>query len=83
MKITIYTKTDCVQCDSTKRMLDKADVSYNVVDLENGPQAMELVKSMGYNQAPVVVTEHGHWSGFRVDHIKALITEAKTHKGLA
>jgi len=31
-----------------------------------------MVKSLGYMQAPVVVTDDGHWSGFRPDKIASL-----------
>ena len=32
----------------------------------------EYVKGLGYMQAPVVVTDDEHWSGFRPDKIEAL-----------
>lgn len=36
-------------------------------------EALDKVKSLGYLQAPVIVTEDGeHWSGFRPDLIAAL-----------
>ena len=34
--------------------------------------AAEYVKGLGYMQAPVVVTDDEHWSGFRPDKIEAL-----------
>ena len=33
---------------------------------------LEKVKELGYLQAPVVVTDDEHWSGFRPDKIDAL-----------
>jgi glutaredoxin-like protein NrdH len=36
------------------------------------------VMALGYLQAPVVVAEHDHWSGFRPDRIKALAGAALT-----
>ena len=40
--------------------------------LRRANQAREYVMSLGYLQAPVVVTDTDHWSGFRPDRIKAL-----------
>ncbi|MDN5893244.1 MAG: glutaredoxin-like protein NrdH [Nocardioides sp.] len=72
MAITVYSKPRCVQCDATKRALDKATVPYDVVDITEDPDALAHVKAMGYAQAPVVVTEQDHWSGFRPDKVKEI-----------
>jgi glutaredoxin-like protein NrdH len=39
---------------------------------DEDPAALEHVKSLGYLQAPVVVTDEDHWSGFRPDKIDEL-----------
>jgi len=70
--ITVYTKPACVQCNATFRALDSRGVEYRTVDLSKDPNALDVVKAMGYMQAPVVVTENDHWSGFRPDKIGAL-----------
>ena len=70
--ITVYTKPACVQCNATFRALDSRGVEYRTVDLSKDPNALDVVKAMGYMQAPVVVTEHDHWSGFRPDKIGTL-----------
>ncbi|WP_157975569.1 glutaredoxin-like protein NrdH [Brachybacterium sp. YJGR34] len=72
MDITVYSKPLCVQCDATKRALTKAGVAYDVVDVTEDADALARIKSMGYAQAPVVITEQDHWSGFRPDKIKAI-----------
>src|SRR5699024_1551117 len=72
MAITVYSKPSCVQCDATKRALNKADIPYDVVDITQDARAFEQVKSLGYTQAPVVVTEQDHWSGFRPDKVREL-----------
>ena len=64
--ITVYTTPNCVQCNQTKRYFDSKGVSYETVDLTQDPQAMEMVKSMGYTSAPVVVAGEDSWSGFRL-----------------
>jgi glutaredoxin-like protein NrdH len=70
--ITVYTLPSCVQCDSTKRVLTKNSIEYQVVDLSQDEVAMEMVKELGYNAAPVVVAGDDHWSGFRPDKLAAL-----------
>jgi len=72
MAITVYTKPSCVQCNATYRALDKKGVEYNKVDISQDATALEHVRGLGYMQAPVVVTDDDHWSGFRPDKIELL-----------
>ncbi|AJT41102.1 glutaredoxin-like protein NrdH [Psychromicrobium lacuslunae] len=72
MTVTVYTKPACVQCNATYRALDKKGITYQSVDLSQDPEALERVRALGYLQAPVVVTEQDHWSGFRPDKIEEL-----------
>lgn len=72
MTITVYTKPACVQCNATYKALDKAGLDYEVVDITEEPEARDYVMALGYLQAPVVVVDGEHWSGFRPDRIKAL-----------
>lgn len=76
MNVTVYTKPNCVQCNATYRALDKARIPYDVVDIEENPEARNYVMELGYLQAPVVVAGDDHWSGFRPDRIKALAVAA-------
>ncbi|MEO6531574.1 MAG: glutaredoxin-like protein NrdH [Specibacter sp.] len=69
MTVTVYTKPACVQCNATYRALDKKGIEYKSVDISTDPQALEHVLSLGYQQAPVVITDADHWSGFRPDKI--------------
>ncbi|SHS18972.1 Glutaredoxin-like protein NrdH [Mycobacteroides abscessus subsp. abscessus] len=73
--ITVYTKPACVQCTATYKALDKQGIEYNVVDITEVPEARDYVMSLGYLQAPVVVADEDHWSGFRPDRIKALVNQ--------
>ncbi|WP_270410194.1 glutaredoxin-like protein NrdH [Brachybacterium paraconglomeratum] len=72
MSITVYTKPGCVQCDATKRTLNKLGFAYDLVDLTEDRVALESIKALGYAQAPVVVTSEDHWSGYRPDKLKEL-----------
>jgi glutaredoxin-like protein NrdH len=72
MTVTVYTTPSCVQCESTKKMLNKNEITFTTVDLTEDDGAMEYVKSLGYASAPVVVADDRHWSGFRPDMISSL-----------
>ena len=72
MAITVYTKPACVQCSATFRALDRAGIEFDVVDISRDDAARDYVMSLGYLQAPVVVTDTAHWSGFRPDRIRSL-----------
>lgn len=74
--ITVYTKPSCVQCTATFRALDARGLEYRSVDLSQDPGALDVVMAMGYMQAPVVVTDNDHWSGFRPDKIATLAAAA-------
>lgn len=63
-EITVYSKQDCVQCNSTYKKLDKDGHVYQVVDMEKDPEALAYVRSLGHQRAPVVVIGDEHWSGF-------------------
>lgn len=72
MSITVYSKPSCVACDATYRTLTRHGLAYDVVDLSTDLEALDLIKGLGYQQAPVVIVDGDHWSGFRPDRIKAL-----------
>ena len=72
MSITVYSKPACVQCTATTRALEARGLAYQLIDLTEDDSAMELVTSLGYRQAPVVVAGTAHWAGFRPDMIGTL-----------
>ncbi|WP_054820528.1 glutaredoxin-like protein NrdH [Arthrobacter sp. JCM 19049] len=73
MSTTVYTKPGCVQCTATHRTLDNKGITYETVDLTTNHKALETIKKLGYLQAPVIITDNDHWSGFRPDKIAALV----------
>lgn len=79
--VTLYSSPGCVQCRPTRLSLDRLKETspgfdYREVDLSQDPEALDLVKAMGYMQAPVVVTDTDHWSGFRPDKLGTLERES-------
>jgi glutaredoxin-like protein NrdH len=73
-KVTVYTLPVCVQCDRTKKLLDREGIAYDVVDLAADPAAAAKFKEDGFLQAPIVVVGNDgrRWGGFRPDLIKEL-----------
>ena len=59
MSIKLFTKPACMQCNATKKALDRAGLDYEVVDISLDPAAREYVLSLGYMQAPVVEVDAG------------------------
>lgn len=81
--ITVYTLPSCVQCNQTKRYLDRAGVEYQTVDLSTDPQAYAAVQALGYMAAPVVIVNDDgdtgnekHWYGFRPDMLAQFCVKA-------
>lgn len=71
--VTVYSKPGCVQCNATYRALDKEGIEYKIVDMSQDLEALDMVKSLNYQQAPVIyVDEETHWSGFNPDKIEEL-----------
>lgn len=72
MSIIVYTKPACVQCNATKKALDRAGLDYELVDISVNDEARDYVMALGYLQAPVVEAGGDHWSGFRPERISSL-----------
>ena len=76
MQVSVYTLPNCVQCESTKRMLRSSNIRFDEIALDQHPELAEQFRAIGHTSAPVVVASSSSaeyvWSGFRYDKIKAL-----------
>ena len=72
MSITVYSKPACPACKGTYRLLDKAGLAYDKVDISEDAEGHALVSALGYSSVPVVVADEDHWSGLRPSRIDAL-----------
>ncbi len=74
MRVTIYTKPNCVQCAATKRTCDRLGVPSDLVDVSVDETARQRLAALGYQSLPVVICQSpaAQWSGFRPDRITAL-----------
>lgn len=78
MKVTIWTKSSCVQCDMTKKQFDKLGIKYEEQSLEDNPLVLDGFKAQGLLAAPIVTTDTKAWSGFRIDKIQSLVRHIKS-----
>ncbi|WP_285240092.1 glutaredoxin family protein [Pseudarthrobacter sp. MEB009] len=77
--VTVYTKNDCWGCTKTKGLLDRAEIEYTAVNVEEDEPAFHYVTdTLGYRQMPVVVTSTPEgefvWSGLQPHKIREHIT---------
>lgn len=73
MTVTVYhIGPSCVQCNQTKKVLDRYGILYDEVDLRQHPEIADKFKEEGHLSAPVVTAGNTTWSGFRLERIKDL-----------
>lgn len=73
MKIKVYSKPNCMQCDFTKKHLDRMGLEYQAVDVAEDQQALDEVQRMGFHGLPVVVADGvAPWVGYRPDELDKL-----------
>lgn len=81
MLIKVWTKSNCVQCEQTKKQFTKLGINYEEHNLEENIEQLEEFKEQGLMSAPVIETPLGNWSGFRVDKIHDLSIAIKAKEG--
>ena len=74
MAVIVYTNPNCVQCEQTKKFLDKEGIEYTVENLQSDDDYEKLVDfvNRGFKSAPIVVTDTETWSGFKPDKLGAI-----------
>jgi glutaredoxin-like protein NrdH len=74
MAVIVYTNPNCVQCEQTKKFLDKEGIEYTVENLQSDDNYEKLVDfvNRGFKSAPIVVTDTETWSGFKPDKLGAI-----------
>ncbi len=77
MRITIYTRNDCVQCHATKRAMESRGVAFDMVNVDLVPDAADALREQGFRSLPVVIAGDTSWSGFRPDMINRLSASAQ------
>ena len=71
----VYSKNKCQKCRATKLQLTKYGVEYEEHNIDEEPEAREVVEALakekGYLSMPIVVLDDGaSWSDFQLEKIK-------------
>ena len=78
MTVTVYhIGPSCVQCNQTKKVLDRYGILYDEVDLRQHPDIADKFKEQGHLSAPIVTAGDRIWSGFRLEKIQHLAIQLK------
>lgn len=70
-KVTVMTMENCQPCKAVKRWLDREGVDYEEKD---AMEHVDYIASLGYRQAPIVITENGdHFYGFNIGKLQQIV----------
>lgn len=59
--IKVYGKSNgCTNCVVVKETLEKYGIEYDFIDVSQDKESLNLIKSLGYRQVPVIENE-GDW----------------------
>jgi glutaredoxin-like protein NrdH len=75
LMITVYTRPGCGSCDATKVWLKRQGFDFLQVDVSTDDAARAFVERLGYTSLPVVVAGSAHWSGFRINKLRELLSQ--------
>lgn len=70
--VKIYSQPNCNPCRMTKKALNRAGVSYTDIDVTTDEQALDHIKTLGYQQVPVIEADGLHWSGYDPEKLASL-----------
>ena len=57
MKITVYTKNQCVQCQMSKNILTDLAISYTEKNVDTNEKFMDEAKATGYKSMPIILKD--------------------------
>lgn len=73
MKITVYSKPNCMQCKYVKEYLSDKEIPFESIDVFEDKETMQHLLNGGYSQMPVVEIEGQEpHTGFRPDILAKL-----------
>ncbi|VGS44764.1 glutaredoxin [Streptococcus pyogenes] len=71
--ITVYSKNNCMQCKMTKKFLEQHGANFQEINIDEHPEKVDYVKSLGFTSAPVIEADNLAFSGFQPAKLKELI----------
>ena len=57
MKITVYTKNQCVQCQMSKNVLNDLGINYTEKNVDTNEKFMDEAKATGYKSMPIILKD--------------------------
>lgn len=72
-KITVFSKNNCMQCRMTKKFLEENKVDFIEINLDEQPEKIDYVKSLGFTSAPIIEAGDVVFSGFQPTKLKEII----------
>ncbi|MDO4634907.1 MAG: glutaredoxin-like protein NrdH [Streptococcus sp.] len=72
-KITVFSKNNCMQCRMTKKFLEENKVDFIEINLDEQPEKIDYVKSLGFTSAPIIEAGDVVFSGFQPKKLKEII----------
>ncbi|MGX7390532.1 NrdH-redoxin [Dolosigranulum pigrum] len=71
--VVVYSKSNCMQCNFTKKFLEDKGVPFTAKDVEVNEEALEEVRQLGFTSLPVVIADGIEaFHGFRPDMLSRL-----------
>ncbi|AUC25258.1 glutaredoxin-like protein NrdH [Streptococcus uberis] len=71
--ITVYSKNNCMQCKMTKKFLEQNGADFQEINIDEHPEKIDYVKSLGFTSAPVIESDNLVFSGFQPAKLKEII----------
>lgn len=79
INVTVYSLpvSVCVKCRAVEISMRRMGIEANKVRVDQDPEALEFIKSLGHTEAPVIVVTDGdriveHWSGYSDEKLRGL-----------
>ena len=86
--LTIYSKNNCPYCTNAKQYLERKNISYREINIEENPEAREFVLSQGHRTMPQIYMDgkifvEGGWQGLSKMTVEDIISEIDLRNSLA
>lgn len=62
-----------MQCKMTKKFLEQNGANFQEINIDEHPEKIEYVKSLGFTAAPVIESDQMVFSGFQPAKLKEII----------
>ncbi len=72
MNIKLFSKNNCMQCKMAKRFLSDNNISFEEINIDNDPSAVDWLREKGFQSVPIVTSDATTVVGFRPDQLRQL-----------